>query len=165
MKGDGAFPGKSLKPEYAGDQASLSLTGLRSGARLHQMALVEVRVSDNAGNQFDEGQLYGPLRMDDLATQVSMSTSTFHNHFRTVTAMSLLEYQRWLRLNEARRLMLAEDQDETMAAFQVGYVSPSQFSRECSRLFGSPLLRDGTNLRQRAIGENGIRQAVAGEVG
>ena len=67
--------------------------------------------------------------------------------------MSPLQYQKWLRLNEARRLMLAEDQDAAAAAFQVGYESPSQFSREYSRLFGSPPLRDITNLRQITANE------------
>jgi AraC-like DNA-binding protein len=77
-----------------------------------------------------------------------MSTSTFHHHFREVTAMSPLQYQKWLRLNEARRLMLAEDRDATTAAYQVGYESPSQFSREYGRLFGAPPLRDITSLRK-----------------
>jgi len=91
-----------------------------------------------------------PLRIDDLAAQANMSTSSFHHHFRALTAMSPLQYQKWLRLNEARRLMLAENQDATTAAFEVGYESPSQFSREYSRLFGAPPLRDVTNLRQMA---------------
>jgi AraC-like DNA-binding protein len=90
------------------------------------------------------------LRIDDLATQVNMSSSTFHHHFRTVTAMSPLQYQKWLRLNEARRLMLTEDSDAATAAFNVGYESPSPFSREYARLFGAPPLRDITNLRQMA---------------
>jgi AraC-like DNA-binding protein len=77
-----------------------------------------------------------------------MSTSTFHHHFRTLTAMSPLQFQKSLRLNEARRLMLTEHQDATTAAFQVGYESPSQFSREYNRLFGAPPLRDIAKLRQ-----------------
>ncbi|HSB30301.1 MAG TPA: AraC family transcriptional regulator [Candidatus Sulfobium mesophilum] len=89
-----------------------------------------------------------------------MSTSTFHHHFRAVTAMSPLQYQKWLRLNEARRLMLAENQDAAAAAFRVGYESPSQFSREYNRLFGNSPLRDITNLRQMANSEEGIGQAV-----
>ena len=96
-----------------------------------------------------------PLRIEDLASQVNMSTSTFHHHFREVTAMSPLQYQKWLRLNEARRLLLAENQDATTAAFQVGYESPSQFSREYSRMFGAPPLRDITNLRQMAAADVG----------
>jgi AraC-like DNA-binding protein len=121
------------------------------GARLRQMA--------SAGSQSQQiaraiywlkGNFTGPLRIDDLAAQVNMSTSTFHHHFRALTAMSPLQYQKWLRLSEARRLMLAENQDATTAAFQVGYESPSQFSREYSRLFGNSPLRDITNLRQMA---------------
>ncbi len=84
-----------------------------------------------------------------------MSTSTFHHHFRAVTAMSPLQYQKWLRLNEARRLMLTEDRDATTAAFQVGYESPSQFSRGYSRLFGAPPLRDIASLRLVATSESG----------
>lgn len=95
-----------------------------------------------------KGNFTLPLRIDDLAKQVNMSTSTFHHHFRALTAMSPLQYQKWLRLNEARRLMLSENQDASTAAFQVGYESPSQFSREYGRLFGAPPLRDITNLRQ-----------------
>lgn len=95
-----------------------------------------------------KGNFTRPLRIDDLAKQVSMSTSTLHHHFRALTAMSPLQYQKWLRLNEARRLMLTENQDVSTAAFQVGYESPSQFSREYDRLFGTPPLRDITNLRQ-----------------
>lgn len=91
-----------------------------------------------------------PLRVEDLATQVNMSKSTLHNHFRRMTAMSPLQYQKQLRLNEARRLLLMEHLDAADAAFQVGYESPSQFSREYSRLFGAPPLRDIENLRQHA---------------
>jgi AraC-like DNA-binding protein len=124
------------------------------GARLRQMA--------SAGSQSHQiaraihwlkGNFARPLRVDDLAAQARMSTSTFHHHFRAVTAMSPLQYQKWLRLREARRLMLAENQDASTAAFQVGYESPSQFSREYSRLFGAPPLRDVTNLRQVATAE------------
>jgi len=125
------------------------------GTRLRQMA--------SAGSQSQQiaraihwlkGNFTEPLRIDDLASQVNMSTSTFHHHFRAVTAMSPLQYQKWLRLNEARRLMLVEKQDATTAAFQVGYESPSQFSREYSRLFGNSPLRDITNLRQMAAVES-----------
>jgi AraC-like DNA-binding protein len=91
-----------------------------------------------------------PLRIDDLATRVHMSTSTFHHHFRRLTAMSPLQYQKWLRLNEARRLMLTEDFNAATAAFRVGYESPSQFSREYRRFFDEPPSRDITYLRQVA---------------
>lgn len=88
-----------------------------------------------------------PLRIDDLAARVQMSTPTFHQHFRQLTAMSPLQYQKWLRLNEARRLMLSEGLDVSRAAFAVGYESPSQFSREYGRLFGAAPRRDIALLR------------------
>lgn len=87
------------------------------------------------------------LRVEELAARVQMSAATFHHHFRQLTAMSPLQYQKWLRLNEARRLMLNEHQDVSSAAFKVGYESPSQFSREYSRLFGMPPKRDIAVLR------------------
>ena len=119
------------------------------GARLRQIASAGSQ-SNQIARAIDwlKGNFTGPLRIDDLATQVNMSTSTFHHHFRTLTAMSPLQFQKLLRLNEARRLMLTERLDATTVAFQVGYESPSQFSREYSRLFGAPPLRDITNLRQ-----------------
>jgi AraC-like DNA-binding protein len=91
-----------------------------------------------------------PLRVDELAGRVQMSTPTFHHHFRQLTAMSPLQYQKWLRLNEAKRLMLSEHADAASAAFKVGYESPSQFSREYSRLFGAPPKRDIEVLRSAA---------------
>ena len=133
------------------------------GARLRQIAAAGSQ-SNQIARAIDwlKGNFTKPLRIDDLAAQVNMSTSTLHHHFRQVTAMSPLQYQKWLRLNEARRLMLTEDQDATTAAFQVGYESPSQFSREYSRLFGAPPLRDITNLRQMPTSEEGREQTVIG---
>jgi len=124
------------------------------GARLRQMASAGSQ-SQQIARAIDwlKGNFTRPLRIDDLATQVNMSTSTFHHHFRALTAMSPLQYQKWLRLNEARRLMLTENQDASTAAFQVGYESPSQFSREYSRLFGDSPLRDITGLRQMTANE------------
>jgi AraC-like DNA-binding protein len=124
------------------------------GARLRQIASAGSQ-SQQIARAIDwlKDNFTRPLRIDDLATQVNMSTSTFHHHFRTLTAMSPLQYQKWLRLNEARRLMLIENQDAATVAFQVGYESPSQFSREYSRLFGEPPLRDITNLRQMTANE------------
>lgn len=89
-----------------------------------------------------------PLRVDDLAAYSGMSTSSFHQHFRALTAMTPLQYQKRLRLNEARQLMLMKRLDAGTAGFQVGYESQSQFSREYSRLFGSPPSRDIKNLRE-----------------
>jgi AraC-like DNA-binding protein len=124
------------------------------GARLRQIASAGSQ-SQQIARAIDwlKDNFTRPLRIDDLATQVNMSTSTFHHHFRTLTAMSPLQYQKWLRLNEARRMMLIENQDAATVAFQVGYESPSQFSREYSRLFGEPPLRDITNLRQMTANE------------
>lgn len=122
------------------------------GARLRQIASAGsqsqqiARVIEWLKNNFSQ-----PLRIDDLAAQARMSTSSFHNHFRSMTALSPLQYQKHLRMYEARRLMLAESFDAANAAFQVGYESPSQFSREYNRLFGAPPLRDITKLRQMSV--------------
>jgi AraC-like DNA-binding protein len=94
-----------------------------------------------------EAEFAQPMRIEDLARRVSMSTSSFHQHFKQVTSMSPLQYQKQLRLLEARRLMLAENADAAYAAYRVGYESPSQFSREYSRLFGAPPMRDIERLR------------------
>ena len=101
------------------------------------------------------------LRIDDLAAQVKMSPSSLHHHFRQLTAMSPLQYQKWLRLNEARRLMLNEDSDAASAAFEVGYESPSQFSREYTRLFGAPPKRDIEGLRRKADREGSSHGAAS----
>ncbi len=119
------------------------------GARLRQIAAAGsqsqqiARIIEWLKNNYTQ-----QLRIDDLASQARMSTASFHNHFRSITALSPLQYQKHLRLHEARRLMLAESLDAATAAFQVGYESPSQFSREYNRLFGAPPLRDVTRLRQ-----------------
>ncbi len=88
-----------------------------------------------------------PLRVEDLAEQANMSPSSFHRHFKAVTSMSPLQYQKHLRLLRARQMMLAEDADASYTAYQVGYESPSQFSREYSRLFGAPPIQDIERLR------------------
>lgn len=90
-----------------------------------------------------------PLRIDELAAHVQMSSSSLHHNFRQLTAKSPLQYQKWLRLTEARRLMVNDGLDAAKAAFQVGYESPSQFSREYSRAFGAPPKRDVEALRKR----------------
>jgi AraC-like DNA-binding protein len=87
------------------------------------------------------------LRVDELASSVHMSPSTFRQHFRNVTGMSPLQYQKQLRLQEARQLMLSQDIDAGSAGVRVGYDSASQFSREYSRLFGAPPLRDIQRMR------------------
>jgi AraC-like DNA-binding protein len=83
-----------------------------------------------------------PLRVEELASVAQMGVSTFHHHFRSLTAMSPLQYQKRLRLHTARVRMVTEGLDAASAAFAVGYESASQFSREYSRLFGQPPMRD-----------------------
>jgi AraC-like DNA-binding protein len=89
-----------------------------------------------------------PLRIDELAKVASMSPSSLHFHFKEVTAMSPLQYQKQLRLQEARRLLLLDIPEAANAGFQVGYESPSQFSREYARMFGLPPLSDIKRLRE-----------------
>lgn len=85
-----------------------------------------------------------PLQVDELARRVNMATSTFHRHFRSVTTLSPLQYQKYLRLYEAQRLMMVEKADAVNASLAVGYESPTQFNREYKRLFGEPPRRDVT---------------------
>jgi AraC-like DNA-binding protein len=87
------------------------------------------------------------LRIEDLADRAKMSPSSFHAHFKAITTMSPLQYQKQLRLLEAQRLMLTEPVNAVTAADQVGYESPSQFNREYARMFGEPTIRDITSLR------------------
>ena len=91
-----------------------------------------------------------PLRIEQLAREVHMSVSGFHRHFKAVTAMSPLQFQKRLRLQEARRMLIGSEVDVTDAGFLVGYESSSQFSREYRQLFGSPPSRDIARLRQSA---------------
>lgn len=88
-----------------------------------------------------------PLRVEDLAHLAGMGVSTLHHHFRAMTAMSPLQYQKQLRLQAARQQMLTEGVDASSAAFAVGYESASQFNREYSRMFGQPPMRDIRTLR------------------
>jgi AraC-like DNA-binding protein len=88
-----------------------------------------------------------PLRIEALADRAKMSPSSFHAHFKAVTTMSPLQYQKQLRLLEARRLMLTEQANAATAADRVGYESPSQFSREYARMFGAPPIQDIALLR------------------
>jgi len=134
------------------------------GVRLRQIASTGSQ-SHQIARSIDwlKGNFTRPMSIDDLAAQAGMSSSTFHHHFRSMTALSPLQFQKRLRLQEARRLMLAEHMDAATAAFQVGYESPSQFSREYNRLFGAPPLRDVAGLRQLAVGERG-QAVMEGEV-
>ncbi|PAD37112.1 AraC family transcriptional regulator [Terribacillus saccharophilus] len=88
------------------------------------------------------------LLMEELAKLANMSVSSLHRNFKEVTAMSPIQFQKQLRLQEARRLLLTETTDATDVAFQVGYESPSQFSREYSRIFGLPPIQDIKQLKE-----------------
>jgi len=130
-------------------------------ARLRQIAAVGSQ-SHRVARAIDWLKLHyaEPLRIDELAARVQMSASSLHHHFKQLTAMSPLQYQKWLRLNEARRLMLSDGADAATAAFNVGYESPSQFSREYARLFGAPPRRDVDALRPTVAG-HGARETAA----
>jgi len=91
-----------------------------------------------------------PLKVENLARELGMSISGFHHHFKAVTAMSPLQYQKQIRLQEARRLMLGEGMDVASASFRVGYEDPSYFSRDYKKLFGAPPQRDIAKLRNYA---------------
>ncbi|WP_336759977.1 AraC family transcriptional regulator [Paenibacillus sp. USHLN196] len=90
-----------------------------------------------------------PIRIEDLAETANMSVSSFHRHFKEITAMSPLQFQKQLRLQEARRLLMAESGDAADVAFRVGYESASQFSREYARMFGAPPRADIRRLKEK----------------
>jgi AraC-like DNA-binding protein len=118
------------------------------GGRLQRVAVVDSqaqRVAKAIG--WLKRNYAQTLRIEALARDVHMSPSALHHRFKAVTAMSPLQYQKQLRLQEARRMMLGELTDAATAAYRVGYESPSQFSREYSRLFGAPPSRDVARLR------------------
>ncbi|MBK5415991.1 AraC family transcriptional regulator [Pseudomonas sp. TH31] len=120
----------------------------QQGHRLYEIAIANSqshRISQAI--KWLNGHYEQPLRIDDLAKEVNLSVSTLHHRFKAMTAMSPLQYQKQLRLQEARRLMLAEGLEASAAGYRVGYESPSQFSREYSRLFGAPPLRDLARMR------------------
>jgi AraC-like DNA-binding protein len=121
------------------------------GARLRHLAVLGghtdriARAIERLRHDFDK-----PLRIETLAREHGMSPSSFHEHFKGVTAMSPLQFQKHLRLQEARRLMLSEDMDAATAGYRVGYEDTSQFSKEYKRLFGEPPMRDVGRLREVA---------------
>lgn len=98
-----------------------------------------------------------PLHVEELAARLNMAPSTFHKHFKEITTVSPLQFQKQLRLNEAQRLMLSADYDVTQAAFAVGYESSTQFNREYKRLFGESPRKDVMKMK----GVAGDRQSVA----
>ncbi|NKJ07866.1 AraC family transcriptional regulator [Rhizobium sp. SG741] len=127
------------------------LTG-PNGPRLLQVAMAESQSNRVArAVAWLRGNFEQPLRIEELAERVGMSVSSLHHHFKAVTAMSPMQYQKQLRLHEARRLMIVEQLDVGSAGHRVGYQSPSQFSREYSRLYGLPPLKDVEAMRNNAV--------------
>ena len=138
------------------------LTGAQ-GARLRHIAVLDgnahriARAIERLRKGFDR-----PLRVEDIAHEVGMSPSSFHHHFKTVTSLSPIQYQKRLRLHEARRLMLGAGLDASEAGLRVGYDDKSQFSREYKRLFGAPPMRDVERLRRGAAPNLGRVPAIQG---
>ena len=126
-----------LKGEQGGRLRQIAVLG----GRTHRIAKALERLRED----FDR-----PLRVEDVARESGMSVSGFHHHFKAVTAMSPLQFQKRMRLQEARRLMLGEDLDAASAGFRVGYGDVSHFTREYKRLFGAPPMRDAERLREAA---------------
>ncbi|ELA9423319.1 AraC family transcriptional regulator [Vibrio parahaemolyticus] len=119
------------------------------GTRLHQIVTAGSH-SHQIAKAIDwlKNNFVKPLSVGDLASYTGMSKSSFYTHFRSMTSLTPLQFQKKLRLSEARRLMLTENLDAMAATFKVGYESPSQFSREYSRLFGAPPSKDIKSLRE-----------------
>lgn len=119
------------------------------GGRLRHMAVLGgytphiARAVERLRQEFDQ-----PLRIEQIASELGMSVSGFHHHFKAVTAMSPLQFQKRLRLQEARRLMLGEDLDAASAGYRVGYQDAAYFNREYKSLFGVPPMRDVQRLRE-----------------
>jgi len=118
------------------------------GAMVRQIGLADSRLSQiSRAIRWIRVHHAQPIRIEDLAGMAAMSASSFHRHFRAVTTMSPLQYQKVIRLQEARSKLLSASQDVAGVGLSVGYDSPSQFSREYSRLFGAPPGRDVDRLR------------------
>ncbi|MDQ0171580.1 AraC family transcriptional regulator [Paenibacillus tundrae] len=124
--------------------------------------LAQIAVKDSSTYRIRESIEYmirhweQSFRIEDLAEKARMSVSSFHRHFKEITAMSPIQFQKQMRLQEARRILLAESADAADVAYRVGYESASQFSREYSRMFGSPPRTDIKKLREKydLIGNN-----------
>jgi AraC-like DNA-binding protein len=131
------------------DEILIRLLRSPVGVRVAQMGFAESSVHRVAkAISWLRDNFSQPMKVEDLAGLVHMSVSSFHEHFKSVTSMSPLHYQKVLRLQEARRLMLSTMMDAGTASQRVGYVSASQFSREYSRFFGNAPTRDIARLRQ-----------------
>lgn len=119
------------------------------GGRLRQIAQADSKLQQiNRAIGWIKKNFREPFSIERVAAEARMSASALHDHFKTVTAMTPLQYQKQLRLQEARRLMVGLSVDAATASHDVGYESPSQFSREYRRLFGAPPARDVARLRE-----------------
>jgi len=126
------------------------------GGRLRQIATADSRLASvNRAISWLKRNYAAPFRIETIAREARLSPSALHHSFKSVTAMSPLQYQKQLRLQEARRLMLGQAMDAATAGHQVGYESPSQFSREYSRLFGAPPSRDIARLKESVLAAAG----------
>ncbi|MGB3223420.1 MAG: AraC family transcriptional regulator [Desulforhopalus sp.] len=134
-----------LRSDYGSTVAQIAL----KGSNMQRIASVIQKIQFS----FQE-----PISMEEMADYAGMSTSSFHSHFKSVTSMSPLQFQKHLRLVEARRIMLVDSLDASSAAYHVGYESPSQFSREYTRMFGNPPGRDISLLKMK----DAPQQTVAG---
>jgi AraC-like DNA-binding protein len=136
-----------LAPLYEREILWRLLTG-PDGGSVRQIALADSTLAHvNRAIGWLRANFAEPMRVDDLARLAGLSASAFHRHFRDVTAMSPLQFQKRLRLQEARSLLLARPDDVAGVGHLVGYDSPSQFSREYRRLFGRPPGQDAARLR------------------
>ena len=145
-----AHPGDAeLLAPLVMDEILIRLLRSPIGVRVAQMGFAESSVQRIANAiSWLRTNYSQPIKVEELAELVHMSASSFHEHFKAVTSMSPLQYQKTLRLQEARRLMLSTMMDAGAASQRVGYLSASQFSREYSRFFGSAPARDIARLRQ-----------------
>jgi AraC-like DNA-binding protein len=134
------FHYRILSSRYGSAIAQMAI----AGSNTHKIAQIIRRMKSNYAE---------PIRVEELASMANMSASSFHQHFKAVTAMSPVQYQKRLRLTEARHLLLAEQADAQSAAYRVGYQSVSQFSREYARMFGAPPKRDVGLIRNVAVTE------------
>ena len=131
------FHYRLLQSPYGAAVAQMAI----AGSNMHKIGQIIRRI---------KARVAEPIRVEELASMANMSPSSFHQHFKAVTAMSPVQYQKRLRLTEARHLLLGGSTDAASAAYRVGYQSVSQFSREYARMFGAPPIRDVEGLRRVA---------------
>ncbi len=144
-----AQPGVELLTPLVIDEILIRLLLSPLGVRVAQIGLAESSVHGIAkAVSWLRANFSQPMKVEELAELAHMSVSSFHQHFKSVTSMSPLQFQKVLRLQEARRLMLSTMTDASTASWKVGYLSASQFSREYSRLFGSAPSKDIAKLRE-----------------